>query len=388
MNKIKMQFNDDEENELHINDEENELYEILNDEELIEFTSEIEKKLKEKTKVNDIFDNYYIKPFNYFYSLFNKIPNVYKFAISDEQKLMKYFEKKYKDDILKKYFIIRYEKKNEKYYEDIFFIMKNNDIIRIIDYFELYTISNNEEYFLKLKNDLSKFVFKIKREPKIWLLIPSQSGIKTLPFKLNKIQNNILSNYNDDFEKVNNQILKFINEKNKKGVYLFHGIPGSGKTSYIRYLASKTKRKVIFLSPQIAQQINQPEFTDFLFKNSGSILIIEDAELLIKSRDISNSPVSSILNITDGLLSDELNIQIICTFNTDKENIDKALLRKGRLLAIYDFKKLTIQKSNNLLEKLYPNKNYNTKADLTLAEIYNYESDNFSEEIKINKIGF
>lgn len=67
-------------------------------------------------------------------------------------------------------------------------------------------------------------------------------------------------------------------------------------------------------------------------------IVIEDAEDLLVSRDTNhNSGISMLLNLTDGLLGQSLGIQVICTFNTHVSNIDRALLRKGRLIALYEF---------------------------------------------------
>jgi len=55
-----------------------------------------------------------------------------------------------------------------------------------------------------------------------------------------------------------------------------------------------------------------------------------------------------LLNISDGLLYDCLNIQIICSFNIDIIKVDSALLRKGRLIAKYEFKELEVAKAQAL----------------------------------------
>src|SRR5690606_41754900 len=104
------------------------------------------------------------------------------------------------------------------------------------------------------------------------------------------------------------------------------------------------------------------------------ILIIEDAEELVISRDNKqNSGLSFLLNLTDGLLRESLGIQIIATFNTDVRNIDKALLRKGRLSAIYEFKKLSVNRTNVLLEKL--GKDVCVNTEMSLADIFNLRSE-------------
>lgn len=94
-----------------------------------------------------------------------------------------------------------------------------------------------------------------------------------------------------------------------------------------------------------------PDFISFLLKHQNAILIIEDAEKVLMSREQmnENSVVSTILQLTDGLFSDYLNIKIICTFNTSLDKIDKALLRKGRMIAYYEFKALIPEKANEIL---------------------------------------
>ena len=87
--------------------------------------------------------------------------------------------------------------------------------------------------------------------------------------------------------------------------------------------------------------------------HDGIIKSIEDAENIVVDREKDgNSPVSALLNISDGLLADSLNVQIICSFNTDISKIDGALMRKGRLIAKYEFKELEIEKAQKLSNKL------------------------------------
>ena len=81
---------------------------------------------------------------------------------------------------------------------------------------------------------------------------------------------------------------------------------------------------------------------------------------------------------------DHVTAGIICTFNTDLTAIDKALLRKGRLIAKYEFKELTIEKSKQLFESL--GHDVNVKEEMTLAEIYNFHEQTF--DLSRKRIGF
>lgn len=105
----------------------------------------------------------------------------------------------------------------------------------------------------------------------------------------------------------------------------------------------------MFLSPGAANNIMDPEFIELLIDNPNCVLVIEDAENILMDRKISgNSSVSNLLNISDGLLADFLNVQIICTFNNSLTLVDSALMRKGRLIAKYEFGKLGTVKSQRL----------------------------------------
>ena len=92
------------------------------------------------------------------------------------------------------------------------------------------------------------------------------------------------------------------------------------------------------------------------------------------------------LNISDGLLADCLNVQVICSFNTDISKIDGALLRKGRLIAKYEFRELEIEKAQELSNKLGYSKTI--LVPTTLTSIYNQDERDFQETRKKNSIGF
>ena len=159
--------------------------------------------------------------------------------------------------------------------------------------------------------------------------------------------------YGDGFGKFNKKLLNKL-ESEKKGVVLFHGSPGTGKTHYIRHLLKELtvlQKRVIYIPPTLVEAMTDPGLVSFLTTNiieeeRDTILLIEDAEPLLESREdqggIRTTGISNLLNSTDGLLNDVLGLVVICTFNTELKNIDKALLRPGRLLARKEFKKIKI----------------------------------------------
>ncbi len=252
----------------------------------------------------------------------------------------------------------------------------------------LYDISHPEaEQWLLETNHLLRTTFGIPETPKFKVLVYqdgvfSTENVSTANFESVSIE----EYYNDDFVDIDAIILESIAKKGS-GMVLLHGDPGTGKTTYIKHLISKFKdREFIFVQNDFVKDLLKPGFISFLLNNKNSILIIEDAEKVVASRDNFNedSVVSTILQLTDGLFSDFLNIKIICTFNTDIDRIDKALLRKGRMIAKYHFRPLTAEKTAALARKLGRE---DVVGSLTLAEIFQFDKRDFKEPAK-KRLGF
>ncbi|MGK0389906.1 MAG: hypothetical protein ACI94Y_002651 [Maribacter sp.] len=229
--------------------------------------------------------------------------------------------------------------------------------------------------------------FGIDRSPVFKVLSRNNHCFFTEDVRTDSFELDVDKMYNDDFKEVNEIIVDSLST-NTAGLILLYGTPGAGKTSYIKNLiTTHQKNKFIFIQNEFIKELLHPDFISFLLKNRNSILVIEDAEKVITTREYSNenSVVSTILQLTDGLFSDYLNIKIICTFNTNIEKIDKALLRKGRMIAYYEFKPLDSKKVNAIMSELGHESN---EEEMTLANIFNFNKKGFEKEEKGKKIGF
>jgi hypothetical protein len=212
-----------------------------------------------------------------------------------------------------------------------------------------------------------------KTETTLNMVCKSQSGLYLTDMNIKKPKiTDLALHYGDEFVKVNEKIVAGLEKKDGSGIVLLHGEPGTGKTHYIRYLIQSIKgKKMIYVPPDMASSIASPEFLPFMLNNTDSILIIEDAENVIKDRvesEQKTQALSNILNLSDGLLGDSLRQPIIATFNCEISKIDSALLRNGRLIANHEFKKLPVEKAAKLGKEL------GVKRDIveatTLADIY------------------
>jgi hypothetical protein len=257
-------------------------------------------------------------------------------------------------------------------------------------YYTITTYYNaiNGEYEEQVKEyDFEKYKTETKKAG-INLVKMDMGHLDTEEYDLTIPDIDIKMNYGENFLKIHDTIVKRLNNSNDKGIILFHGDPGTGKTSYIKYLTSLIKDKeILFIPPSMAESLSEPSIIPFLMEHKNSILIVEDAERVIADREGNGSSagVSNILNLTDGILGDCLGIQIIATFNMKREKIDSALLRKGRLIAEHKFTPLTVEETNILLKHL--GKTKTVDIGMTLSDIYNIDEEVFKTENK-KQIGF
>ena len=213
-------------------------------------------------------------------------------------------------------------------------------------------------------------------------VIHTPQGFDTRFLKIKNYDVDVNGNYNDDLP--DSQIKSFL-QGTESGIVILHGEPGTGKSTYIRHLISNVKKTFLYLDISCFDNLTNSSFLELLLNNKDSIIILEDSEQLLKKRENSKVNIANLLNLTDGLLADTLNLKFICTFNAKLTDIDEALLRKGRLKVKYKFDKLEIDKTAKLFDKL--NIEVKELTPMTLAEIYNFV-DKVDYEKKASKIGF
>lgn len=193
-------------------------------------------------------------------------------------------------------------------------------------------------------------------------------------------------NYGEEASVKFERIVSALSE-DRNGLILLSGDPGTGKSTFIKCLTKRTTRKVIYISSGAAEQITNPDFLTFVMRHRDCVLLLEDAEKVLRNREEQdNTAISNILNLTDGILGDCLNIMVVATFNIDRDKIDPALVRKGRLLVEHHFRPLESSAANLLLERMGSDRRVDKPT--TLAELYNPEDNFHKDKEEKKKVGF
>jgi hypothetical protein len=338
---------------------------------------------------NNVFSSDFLDTKILYMHCFNSLPSVNFINFLDGEKAFSMFTDKYRHLIDQVHQHKWYKQKQKKFqFDKTVVILNNNCLVEFDDgYCEVLHNGKQESFVLEFTDFVRQYKEKQRRQPlEINLIVRNGRGLELKAMEIKRTKLDLDLFYEDDFAATDEVIRKRLNTKKDKGIVLLHGLPGTGKTTYLRYLIGKIKKRVLFLSPTVADNLMNPEFVELLIDNPNTVLIIEDAENIIMDRKFnSSSSVSNLLNISDGLLADFLNVQLICTFNNSLTLVDSALMRKGRLIAKYEFGKLGVQKAQRLSDHLgFSN---SITQPMTIAEIAN-PTEKEAVQPQVQVIGF
>ena len=233
-------------------------------------------------------------------------------------------------------------------------LLRDGDVFCYVEDTMLLCYAGTPEAARKKALDLTKlFTPSVKQEkPKFYVLslqsdiLHSQTVEMAKPFALNADE--LQLHYGNDASEFERYLIGAWNS-GMAGLTVFRGSPGTGKTSYIRHLISKLQQthRFYYLPLNAVRYLSSPDMVEFWMRinrlgtECRKIVVLEDAEDLLTERAVDNqAKVSALLNIGDGLMSDYLQLHLLCTVNCPLDKLDPAITRPGRLTAVREFRRL------------------------------------------------
>lgn len=137
--------------------------------------------------------------------------------------------------------------------------------------------------------------------------------------------------------------------KRDSGLILWHGSPGTGKTTAIRSLMREWKEWAdihLVTDPERlladTSYINQLTASTYNDQGKPVLIILEDAGELISSdaRNNTGQGLSRLLNMTDGIFGQGQKVYVLVTTNEPLDKMHEAVRRPGRCVSNIDFIKL------------------------------------------------
>lgn len=202
-----------------------------------------------------------------------------------------------------------------------------------------------------------------------------------------------------------------------RGIALWRGAPGTGKTTALRALAREWRDHAdvhVIVDPEVFLGDKASYLVEVLFgtdvdepwddldapadaalhgappdpswgaalpgypgldapaprRARAKLIVLEDAGELIsaEARVSAGQALSRLLNLTDGMLGQGSNVSVLVTTNEPIERLHPAIARPGRGWAHIEFRELPVADANGWLERA--GSEHRVQAPVTLAELY------------------
>lgn len=276
------------------------------------------------------------------------------FDLSNKQEIIEYFTSKRCSAL------VRYENEYSEVTEDQIWLGEDDLVALTLsseNYVSIeYQTHDHEALHAAqefLKNKLTK---RTKNNlGKAHVLSTSYDGLQTRELGVVGVKFH-LNNYTAAIHEGLNEIVEDLKSPLPNGkLTILEGPPGTGKTFLVRSLISEISNAFfVIVPPSMVGKLGDPSIIPVLLRlkskdddlsdeelmekaheavdSNPIVIIVEDADDCLVKREAGDmASISTVLNLTSGILGDLLDVRIIATTNRKKTELDDALVRENRL---------------------------------------------------------
>ena len=194
--------------------------------------------------INRVFAGDYLDAKGLYWALNGNIPLLNSVFPIDIEKVKSYLLENFKEEINNVFQSSNLNNNiNKKRYvmEESYIVFKNKMVIKLAyNYCDILSNEQDHTFVESLTLKIKKFHRRErKKEFEINLISFDNNTFTLKEIEIKKTRLDLKLYYEDEFLEIDKTIQERLNKKNDKGIVLLHGLPGTGKTTYLRYLIGK-----------------------------------------------------------------------------------------------------------------------------------------------------
>jgi flagellar biosynthesis GTPase FlhF len=229
------------------------------------------QSLQKQIDLSSMFGNHqFFNPYTYYYKLYKKFPHQHWYKDVNKSTLISTLSKDYDLSKTAVFETHIHSKEKNKHLPGVSAYILNKELMLCLPPLEFGSSNDAQVYYSDTvkKTELKKVLGIVescympreteKREAFL-LMQDSDSKLDFLPMHIQNTSADLDLLYNSDFRFLHESLLRRLKNEDR-GLVILYGKPGTGKTTYIRYLSANTKKQKLFVPSSLIYKIGSPEF--------------------------------------------------------------------------------------------------------------------------------